>query len=270
MTVTLRSADGTRIVAETKGDGPRTFVIAHGITGGREKAGVQLITEWLSSHGRVVYFDQRGHGDSSGACSLSYREPLDLDAACAWARTMSDAPIVTIGFSMGASVALRHAALASAPDRVTARDRVIPVQCVPDATVLVSGVAEWFFRGSHVMDRLFRLTASPWGRLALRATQGVRLSVRDWGEGPATPADRLPTSPTACAALVRNPMLFIHGDHDHYFPPEHSARVHAAAAAAGNARADLWIERGMGHAERATTEALIERVVGWSTAALQG
>jgi pimeloyl-ACP methyl ester carboxylesterase len=264
MTTTLRAADGTRIVAETKGEGPLTFVLAHGITGSRQKSGVQRITDWLAQHGRVVYFDERGHGDSSGTCTLSYREPLDLDAACAWAKSMSTGPVVTMGFSMGASVALRHAALASAPDRVTVMDRAIPVVHAPDATVLVSGVAEWFFRGSNVMDRLFRLTSTPWGRLALRTTQGVRLSVRDWGAGPLTPAAQLPTSPEACAALIRRPLLLVHGDHDHYFPPEHSERVHRAAVLGGNARAELWIEPGMGHAERGTTHSLAERMANWA------
>ncbi len=268
MTTTLRAADGTRIVAETKGDGPLTFVVAHGITGNRQKAGVRLITDWLAEHGRVVYFDERGHGASSGTCSLSYREPLDLDAACAWARTMSTGPLVTVGFSMGASVVLRHAALASAPDRVTMPDREIVVTHRPDATVVVSGVAEWFFRGTRVMDRLFRLTSTPWGRLALRM-EGVRLSVRDWGAGPMTAASELPTSPEACATLIRHPLLLVHGERDHYFPPEHSERVHRAAVLGGNARAELWIEPGMGHAERGTTQALADRMARWAEAAVR-
>ncbi len=261
---TLRAADGTRIAAEVKGDGPYTFVLAHGITGSRAKPGMQLISEWLAAHARVVYFDARGHGESSGPCTLSYREPLDLDAACAWAKSLSDAPVITMGFSMGASVALRHAALASAPERATAKDREIVVQHKPDATVLVSGVSEWFFRGTHVMDRLFRVTSTPWGRLVLRTTQGVHLSVRDWGDGPSTPLEELPTTPIACAALIQHPLLLVHGDRDHYFPPEHSERVLRAAREAGNERAQLWIEPGMGHAERGTTQELVQRMADWT------
>ncbi len=268
MTVeTLRSADGTRIVAEVTGDGPRTFVIAHGLTGHRARAGVRLITQWFAQHGRVVVFDQRGHGQSGGASTLGYREPLDLDVACAWARTLSDAPLVTVGFSLGASVALRHAALASAPERASAIDAAITVRERPDATALVSGVGEWYFRGTHIMDRLGRLIETPWGRVAIRATQGVRVSMGDWPPRPTAPAADIPTQPSACAALIGGPLLFVHGDRDHYFPPEHSARVHAAAVAAGNDRATLWIEPGMGHAEHGTSEQLVRRIADWAATA---
>ena len=264
-TAELRSRDGVRIVAETIGDGPVTFVIAHGITGHRQREGVQRITGWLSQYGRVVAFDQRGHGESSGVCTLGYREPMDLDAAIAWARTLSDAPVVTIGFSMGASVVIRHAALATDPAAAPPIDREIVVEQVPDATVIVSGVGQWFFRGTKIMDRLFRLTATPWGRFALRG-QGVRISVRDW-DGPDAPADRQPMSPTACAAAIRHPLLIVHGTHDHYFAEEHAERVFAAAS--GNTRAALWVEQGMGHAERATTQDLVDRIAGWVGDALR-
>lgn len=259
-TTVLTARDGTRIVAETMGSGPVTFVMAHGLTGHRRKTGVQLIAGWLSRHGRVVFFDQRGHGESSGTCTLGYREPLDLDAAIAWARTLSDAPVVTIGFSLGASVAIRHAALVTDATRAPALDQAIVVEQRPDATVLVSGVAQWFFRGTKIMDRLFRASATPWGRLAMRG-QGVRMSVRDWS-GPDAAAERNPMSPTACAAVIAHPLLIVHGTDDHYFPEEHAERVFAAAS--GNTRAELWVEQGMGHAERATTQDLIDRIAGWA------
>lgn len=258
-TTTLTARDGVRIVAETRGDGPVTFVVAHGLTGHRNKAGVRLISGWLASHGRVVVYDQRGHGESSGACTLGYREPLDLDAVIAWARSLSNAPVVTVGFSLGASVALRHAALVSDPTAATPVDRVIVVEQRPDATVLVSGVGQWFFRGTKIMDRLFRASATPWGRLALR-WQGVRMSVRGWA-GPDLPEEQNPTSPTMCAAMVMHPLLIVHGTSDHYFPHEHAERVYAAAS--GNTRAALWVEQGMGHAERATTQELVDRIAGW-------
>ena len=267
-TAVLRAHDGVTIVAETKGDGPVTFVMVHGITGHRGKTGVRLTTDWLAQHGRVVWFDQRGHGESSGACTMSYREPMDLDAAVAWARTLSDAPIVTIGFSLGAAVAVRHAAIACAPDRVTTPDLDIVVRERPDATVLVSGVGQWFFRGSHVMDRLFRITTTPWGRLALRMAEGVKVSLRDWGKDVNAAADSLPTSPKASAALIAHPLLVMHGDRDHYFPVEHAHWVADAASNGGNGRVTLWVEPGMGHAERGMTEAIVGRIAEWSREAV--
>lgn len=265
-TTTLTSRDGARIVAESRGDGPITFVMAHGLTGNRQRKGVQLVSGWLARHGRVVVFDQRGHGESSHACTLGYREPLDLDAAIAWARTLSDAPVVTIGFSLGASVAIRHAALVTAPEAAHAIDRDIAVEQRPDATVIVSGVAQWFFRGTKIMDRLFRYTATPWGRLAMRYSRGVRVSVRDW-QGPDAPAEANPTPPTTCAGLIAHPLLIVHGTHDHYFPESHAERVYAAAE--GNAAAVLWVEDGMGHAERGTDQALVDRIAGWAHDALR-
>lgn len=263
---TLVSSDGVRIAAETVGDGPITFVFAHGITGGRHRTGVQLVAGWLAQHGRVVLFDQRGHGKSGGRSTLGFREPLDLDAAVAWARELSDAPVVTIGFSMGAAVAVRHAALASAPDRATARDADITVSHRPDATVIVSGVGEWFYRETQVMDRLHRITASWPGRVLFYLAERVRLSLRDWGTDPFAPEDSLPTSPVASAAMIAHPLLVVHGDEDHYFPPEHGERQYLAAVAAGNPAAEFWLEPGMGHAERGTSAELVARIDAWARA----
>lgn len=262
----LQSRDGARIVAEVHGDGPITFVMAHGITGNRQRTGVKLVAGWLARHGRVIVFDQRGHGESSNTCTLGFREPLDLDAAVAWARTLSDNPVVTIGFSLGASVAIRHAALVTDPSAATAVDREIVVQHMPDATVLVSGVAQWFFRGTKIMDRLFRYTSTGWGRLIMRRTQGVRVSVRDW-VGPDAPASSHPLSPTACAAVIRHPLLIVHGTKDHFFPEDHAERVFASCE--GNSQAVLWVEEGMGHAERATTQELVDRIAGWALDAVR-
>lgn len=257
----LTSADGTNIAASTFGEGPYTFVIAHGMTGNRSKTGVKLISTWFSQYGRVVVFDQRGHGESGGSCTMGFREPLDLDAAVAWAKSLSDAPIITVGFSLGASVATRHAALATGSPSVTAKDAEISVVHLPDATVLVSSVAHWFYRGSTIMDRLFRLTATPWGRYALRRTKQIRVSVRDWADGPKASDDQLPTDPRACASIIRHPLLLVHGDKDHYFPESHAEQQFAAAS--GNPRVALWVEPEMGHAERATTEELVTRIADW-------
>ena len=264
----LRSHDGVTIAAETKGDGPVTFVMAHGITGHRAKTGVRLTTDWLARHGRVVWFDQRGHGESTGACTMSYREPMDLDAAVAWARTLSDAPVVTIGFSLGAAVAVRHAAIACSPDRVTTPDARVIVRERPDATILVSGVGQWFFRGTHIMDRMFRITTTPWGRLALRMAEGVKVSLQDWGTDVHAPMMSLPTSPTASASLITHPLLVMHGERDHYFPSEHAHWVADAARNAGNGRVSLWIEPGMGHAERGMSEELVDRIAAWAREAV--
>ena len=72
----------------------------------------------------------------------------------------------------------------------------------------------------------------------------------------------MPLSPVEAVPLIApTPLLIVHGDRDPYFPVDHPRML----AAAGPAQ--LWLERGMGHAENAADEALLERIASWLTAA---
>lgn len=269
MLKTLTAVDGTRISAETYGDGRYTFVLSHGFTGSRVREALRANADWFAQDGRVVLFDQRGHGESGGKCSFGLNEPLDLDAAVNWARELSSAPVVTVGYSMGAASAVRHAALSQNDGIGTAVDRRLEVVHAPDATVIVGGVAQWYFRGTEVMQQLHRFTRTPWGRGIIRWRRGVRLDLHAWApEG--APREQLPIDPTEAAGYVRGPFLVIQGTEDNYFPIDHGQRIHAAAVQGGNTRTELWIEQGMGHAERATSEALIRRATSWIDAKLGG
>jgi pimeloyl-ACP methyl ester carboxylesterase len=75
----------------------------------------------------------------------------------------------------------------------------------------------------------------------------------------------VPLSPTEAVALIAPaPVLIVHGDRDPYFPLDHPRML----AAAGEPDAvELWVERGMGHAEHATDEALLTRIADWALAA---
>ncbi|MEI5710491.1 alpha/beta hydrolase, partial [Streptomyces brasiliscabiei] len=53
--------------------------------------------------------------------------------------------------------------------------------------------------------------------------------------------------------------LVVHGDSDGYFPTDHPAMLAAAAGRNG----ELWLERGMGHAENAASAELLARVGEW-------
>jgi hypothetical protein len=61
--------------------------------------------------------DFRGHGGSDGRItSLGYREALDVEAACGWARRRGG-PVLLYGSSMGVAAVLRAVALGlAAPD----------------------------------------------------------------------------------------------------------------------------------------------------------
>lgn len=91
--------------------GDPVFVVAHGFTGDVDKPHVRRVAEALAQYGAVVTFSFRGHGASGGRSTVGDREVLDLAAVVAWAREQGHARVVTVGFSMGGSVVLRHAAL---------------------------------------------------------------------------------------------------------------------------------------------------------------
>jgi fermentation-respiration switch protein FrsA (DUF1100 family) len=168
-------------------------------------------------------------------------EVLDLDAAVAWARELGYQRVVTVGFSMGASVAVRQAGLGIEP---------------VDAVAAVSGPSRWYYRGTVSMRRVHWVIERPLGRLVGRLALRTRVSARGW--------DPVPDPPDVLVARIAPvPLLVVHGDADHYFPVEHGERLYAAA---GEPR-QLWIEPGFGHAENAAGDDLVARIRDWLAAA---
>ena len=76
---------------------------------------------------------------------------MDIDAVVGWAREMSDRPVITVGYSMGSAVAIRHAALTQNTDAGTPVDRKLRLHNAPDATMLVGATSQWYYRGTDVM-----------------------------------------------------------------------------------------------------------------------
>jgi len=246
----LVTRDGVRLSAAH--DPPRSAstgtvaVLAHGFTGSWQRDAVRAISGVLSERLGVVSFDFRGHGRSSGESSLGDLEIYDVDAAVSWARTLGYERIVTLGFSMGGSVVLRHAALLDGVDAVAA----------------VSSPAFWFYRGTPAMRFLHQIVESGAGRRAAALTRNTRITSREWD-----PQD-LPMSPVESAALLADvDVLIVHGDVDHYFPLEHAYALHEAAQGSADpstgGRRDLWIEDGYGHAEAAASPELVDRIGQW-------
>lgn len=254
---TVLTADGERVsAAYDAGPADVAFVVAHGFTGGWRRADNRRIARALSLHGAVVSFDHRGHGRSSGRTTLGDDEVLDLDAAVGWARWLGARSVVTVGFSMGGSVVLRHAALAERGSRTA-----------PAAVVSVSAAGFWFYKGTAPMRLLHRAVQTPGGRRVLRHAFGTRVTDVDWVEP-------YPLSPSEAAQLIApTPLLVVHGTHDTYFPVEHARALSAAASAGAGARgvpdrSAEWLVPGFGHAESATTPQLVERIGGWARAAV--
>jgi uncharacterized protein len=240
--VTATSADGVRLAGmHLSGGAPARgigLVVAHGFTHHVRHPTTRKVLAALATEAPVVALDMRGHGRSGGRNTVGDREPLDLDAAVATARELGYERVATIGFSLGAAVALRQAA--SGIHR-------------PDAVVAVSSPARWYSRETAAMRRVHWLLEQPHGRLAARAI-GVRLD-GGW--------EVVPPSPVEVVADLEVPLLLVHIAGDRYF-----SAAHARALAAGSGgRAELWEEPGDGHGESGTHPALARRIARWALAA---
>jgi pimeloyl-ACP methyl ester carboxylesterase len=213
-------------------------VVCHGFTHHTSREPTRRLLDALARQAPVVAFDLRGHGRSGGRSSVGDTEVRDVDAAVAWAHAAGHRQVVTVGFSLGGAIALRHAALG-----VTR----------PDAVVAVSPPARWYSRETPAMRRVHWLLEQPLGRLAARLI-GVRLDV-EW--------ETVPRSPVEVAAdIAPLPLLLVTFDDDHYFSPEH-----ARALALASGHAELWNEPGGGHGESGTGDALAGRIAEWALAA---
>jgi len=237
----LLASDGVAVSAAHRPgpSGGLAFVVAHGFSGSWRNPSLARVSSELATGGAgagVVCLDFRGHGRSRGVSTLGNSEVLDLDAAVRWAGLLGYSQVATVGFSMGASVVIRHAALCRGVD----------------AVVAVSGPARWFYRGTPMMRRLHFLVERPAGRFVARLALGTRIDSHAW--------DPVPAEPRALAAdIAPVPLLLVHGDRDRYFPLDHAEQL----AAAAGPTAELWVEPGFGHAEAAITNDLTQRIGSW-------
>lgn len=240
--VAATSADGVALAGvhlprEAPADGT-ALVVAHAFTHHVRHPITRRLLAALATEGPVVAFDMRGHGRSGGSNTVGDRELHDLDAAVATARALGYERVATIGFSLGAAVALRQA--------VSGADR-------PDAVVAVSSPARWYSRETAAMRRVHWLLEQPHGRLVARAL-GVRLD-GGW--------EVVPPSPVEVVADIDVPLLLVHITGDRYFSVAHAR----ALATASGGRAELWEEPGDGHGESGTTVELARRLARWALSA---
>ncbi|WP_282702895.1 alpha/beta fold hydrolase [Streptomyces sp. CC219B] len=237
--------------------GDLAFVIAHGFTGDADRPHVRRIAGAFAQYGAVVTFSFRGHGRSGGRSTVGDREVLDLAAAVAWARELGHTRVATVGFSMGGSVVLRHAALygrhGAGRGPESGSEREGRTEAHTDAVVSVSAPARWYYRGTAPMRRLHWLVMRPEGRLVGRYGLRTRIHHREWDPVPLSPVQAVPR-------IAPTPLLIVHGDRDGYFPVDHPRML----AEAADGHADLWLEPGMGHAEHAAADDLLARIGDWA------
>jgi pimeloyl-ACP methyl ester carboxylesterase len=245
----LVTDDGVRISAAhrppSRPDGPTSdgrtaFVLGHGFTGSWETAGLRRAAGWFAEHGGVVSLSFRGHGRSGGESTVGDEEVLDLAEGVRWARFLGYERVVTVGFSMGASVVVRHVGLVGGVD----------------AAVSVSSPSRWYYRGTRAMRIVHWAISGRGGRLAVRLTRRTRIARTGWDPEPVEPR-------AAATSLGAARLLVVHGDVDHYFPLEHARQLADAAGEQG----ELWVEEGFGHAENALPEELAHRIALWGLTA---
>jgi pimeloyl-ACP methyl ester carboxylesterase len=243
--VPLLTADGVRLSAHH--DAPRAptdlaVVVAHGFTLSWAAPAARVLAGELTAHAGVVSFDFRGHGRSAGVSTVGDLEVHDVDAAIRYARWLGYRRVVTLGFSLGAAVVVRHAGLAG---RGRTRERT-------GAVAAVSGPSRWNFRGTALMRRVQLGIQTRTGRVVVRHLFGTRVARLAWQPWP-EPPDAL------AGAVAPTPLLVVHGDADPFFPLDHAHWLHEAA----REPKELWVERGFGHAEVATAPDLVTRIAGW-------
>jgi pimeloyl-ACP methyl ester carboxylesterase len=241
---TLVTDDGVAIDAiHLAGQDDLVIVLAHGFTLHWQHGAVWKVATRLNRSAGVIAFDFRGHGRSGGMSTLGDRETGDVDIALRYARELGYQRVATVGFSMGASIVLRHAALVGGSD----------------AVVSVSGPGRWYYRGTRPMRKVHWAVEHRAGRLVTRTLLNTRISSGRWDPVPVPPAD-------AAARITPTPLLIVHGDRDGYFPVDHAQQLYDAA----RDPRELWIVPGFGHAESGAIEipALIDRIGGWVRSAI--
>src|SRR5580658_6741405 len=136
---TLVTEDGVPIDAvHLPGPKDLAIIIAHGFTLSWQRPRVWRIANRFNLTAGVITFDFRGHGRSGGLSTLGDLEIKDLDVAVAYARQLGYVRVAAVGFSMGASIVLRHAGLIGGLD----------------AVVSMSGPGRWYYRGTKRMRQV--------------------------------------------------------------------------------------------------------------------
>ena len=110
----VTTPDGTSLVVREVGPvtAPLTIVFAHGFCvrmGSFHFQRTALAARW-GDRVRMVFYDQRGHGQSASAATETYTVPqLGLDLETVLAVMVPVGPVVLVGHSMGGMTVLSHA-----------------------------------------------------------------------------------------------------------------------------------------------------------------
>ena len=201
------------------------LILLHGIADNR--ASLAGVVRRFSNRGlNIVAYDSRAHGSSGGdACTYGYFEKQDLRRVI---DSLDSAPVVLLGTSLGAAVALQEAADDSRVDGVVAAEVFSDLRTVARERapfVLTDGV----------IKRAFEIA---------QARGAFEIDAVDV---------------TGAARRMTRPVLVIHGADDRDTPPDHSQRVYAALAGPKQ----LILVPGMGHNKSLSAGAVWSQIETW-------
>ena len=220
--VAFRGLDVTLEGWRCKPSGNRRGILVylHGVADNRA-SGSGIIDRFRRRGFETIAYDSRAHGASGGqTCTYGILEKQDLRRVL---DQVEPGPVVLIGTSLGAAVALQAAA---GDSRITV---VVAAETFSDLRTVVRERAP-FFVTDDAIARVFDV-----------AERNGRFDVDE-------------ASPVAAAARITQPVMLIHGAADVDTPPEHSRRVLAAlrglrrlvlvpgAAHNGSLRHEVWPE----------------------------
>jgi alpha-beta hydrolase superfamily lysophospholipase len=171
-----------------------TVVFLHGLADNRGSS-VGIADHFLRRGFDVLAYDSRAHGESTGdACTYGFYEKQDLRRVL---DRVDAKPIILMGVSLGAAIALQEAA---EDQRVSA---VVAVSSFSDLRTAARERAPFFASRANIAE-------------AFKIAEAAAIFRAD------------DVSPMIAAAHITAPTLLIHGDHDNETPPAHSSRIFAA------------------------------------------
>jgi pimeloyl-ACP methyl ester carboxylesterase len=200
-------------------DRPRRglLVYLHGVGDNRE-SGIGVAAHFNALGFDVLTYDSRAHGESGGdACTYGYYEKKDLSRVL---DQLGGGPVLALGVSLGAAVALQAAA---EDPRIAV---VVAVSSFSDLRTVGAERAPFFASRANIA-RAFQLAEA---EAAFRADD---------------------VSPVGAAPRIRAPVLLVHGADDRDTRPAHSERIYAALAGPKK----LVLVPGAGHNDTLTPDA---------------
>jgi pimeloyl-ACP methyl ester carboxylesterase len=171
-----------------------TVIYLHGSADNRA-SGIGIAEHFVPLGFDFLAYDSRAHGESGGdMCTYGFYEKHDLSRVI---DRVESPPVVLLGSSLGAAVALQTAA---EDDRIAV---VVGVATFSDLRT-VAGERAPFFASRRNIEEAIKL-AEDAGKFRFDEV-----------------------SPAAAAPKIRAPVLLVHGEKDQETPPAHSQRVYDA------------------------------------------